>query len=194
MNKNITICITVIIIIVAIFVGMYNQFFNKTVAKVEGHKISQRDLYNYMFKESGEQALNNLISEKIVDLEAQKNNITVTEEEVQEKIDFYKDVYGGEKALLSALKASGVTMEELEDNIRVALKITKLLAPKITITEEEIVEFYEENKEVFLGADQKPSLEENKERVRAALLEQKAQAEFTPWMTERLAYYKIERL
>jgi foldase protein PrsA len=75
-----------------------------------------------MFKESGEQALNNLISEKIVDLEAQKNNITVTEEEVQEKIDFYKDVYGGEKALLSALKASGVTMEELEDNIRVALK------------------------------------------------------------------------
>ncbi len=63
-----------------------NEENGEVVAKVSDQVITKDQLYDAMVEQNGEQVLNSLISEKIIELEAKKQNIEVSDEEVEEKI------------------------------------------------------------------------------------------------------------
>lgn len=156
MKNNFRVIITVVVIIallagsVYIGVGAFRTTGSgDTVATVGSEKITKDDLYNYMVKQSGQQALDALISEKIIELEAKKNNVKVEASEIDEEIATYEEMYGGKESLEAALASSGFDMDYLRGNIETNLMIKKILEPTIEITEAEISDYFTQNKASF---------------------------------------------
>lgn len=122
--------------------------FNKgeAVATVNGTAIEKDALYEQMVKTSGAEALEGMISDEIIRQEAEKADITVTQDEIDAEMAVYEENYGGAEGLASAIETSGMTMEDLENEMETYLKIEKLIGPDIEITDEAIQTYFEENK------------------------------------------------
>ena len=119
------------------------------VAKVNNEVITKDDLYEILVKQNGEQLLNSLISEKIINIEAEKQKIEVSEEDIQKEIDKIAGNYGGEEAFNQAMQYYGYTLEDIKNDLAMNIKIKKLLEPSISISEEEMKNYFETNKETF---------------------------------------------
>lgn len=124
------------------------------VAKVDSVDITKDELYDVLVHEYGDQVLNGLIAEKIVQLEIEKQGIEIAEEEIQKDIDKLMEYYGGEDRFNEALKYQGFTIEDMKENIKANLQVKKLLEPKISVSEEEIKEFFEQNKDAMAQEEQ----------------------------------------
>lgn len=124
------------------------------VAKVNGEAITKDELYDLLLEQAGQQGLNLLLAQKIVDLEAKKQKISVTDQEIEAELANYYATYGDEETLSQVLAMNGSSLEKLKANLANTLKLKKLLAPRISVTEAEIKAFFEENKEDFAQEEQ----------------------------------------
>ncbi|WP_203527698.1 peptidylprolyl isomerase [Clostridium thermarum] len=119
------------------------------VGRVGEVAITKDELYDYMVQQNGEAALNSLIADKILELEAKNQNITVTQEEIKKEVDDMIEENGGEEYFNQVLEYYGYTIDEMKSNVEKNLMIKKLLEPTIEITENEMKKYFEENKESF---------------------------------------------
>ncbi|NUU79203.1 foldase protein PrsA [Paenibacillus xylanilyticus] len=126
----------------------------EAVASVNGTDISKDELYNELVSLGGESTLNSMITMKLIDQEAAKAKVSVTDEDVNAEIESLKTQYGGEEGLNTALSQSGMTMDSLKKNTEVQVKIRKILEPKTTVKDEDISAYYEENKATFATPEQ----------------------------------------
>jgi len=119
------------------------------VAKIGDHVITKDELYEYLVAENGVQVLEAMISEKIVAIEAEKQKISVSDEDIDAEIKEIIANYGGEEVFNQAMEYYGYTLDDVKKNITTNTQIRKLLEPSITVTEEEMKDYFEENKESF---------------------------------------------
>jgi len=122
---------------------------NEVVAKVNDAVITKEELYDFMVSQYGQNAINALIANKIIDLEAEKENIKVTNDEIEKRIDEIVEPYGGRDNLDEFFETYNTSMEDIKKNVAINLKVEKLLGPKIDITEDEMKSYFEENKHTF---------------------------------------------
>jgi len=162
------------------------------VASVNGEEISKQQLYDEMIKSNGEEALNSLISQKLVELEINKQKIVISDEEVQNELQKYYDNYGGEEAFNEALAANGYTLEKFKQEIVNELSVRKILEPQITISDEEMKSYFEENKTLFTPEGQAADFEKSKADVREALLQSKLETEYSSWMENLYQQYAVK--
>lgn len=127
---------------------------DEVIAKVEGETITKNDLYEILAKQYGSSTMNYLIDNKIVEIEAEKENIKLSDKEIEEEMQSYIELNGGEEAFNNILEQSRITKEDIERDIINYLKIVKLLEPKIKITDEAMKTYFEENKESFNEEEQ----------------------------------------
>lgn len=122
--------------------------FNKgeAVATVNGTAIEKDALYEQMIKTGGAEALELMISDEIIRQEAEKADIKITQKEIDAEMAVYEENYGGAEGLAAAIETSGMTMEDLKEEMETYLKIEKLIGPDIEITDEAIQTYFEENK------------------------------------------------
>lgn len=116
------------------------------VATVNGTDITKAQLYDKLVEAGGESTLQNLITTTLVDQEAKKANVTVTDEDINAEIEDLKTQFGGEEALNNALAQSSMTLDDLKKQMPLQVEIRKILEPKVTVTDEEISTYYNENK------------------------------------------------
>lgn len=118
------------------------------VATVNGQEISKETLYQRMVDRSGEQALDELITEVLIQQEAQKAKITVSETELKAELDKLKEQFGTEAEFEMALAQANLTLEQLEQRIEVQTLVKELLLPRIQdkLTDAAIAQYYEANK------------------------------------------------
>ncbi|MBC7088298.1 MAG: peptidylprolyl isomerase [Tissierellales bacterium] len=121
----------------------------EVVAKVNDVNITKDELYDYLVSQNGENALNELILQKIIELELKENNIEVTQDQIDAEYQKAVDSYGSEAVMEQALAYYGFTKDEFRKNIKMNLSIEALIEPSITITDEEIESYFNENKEDF---------------------------------------------
>lgn len=119
---------------------------SETVAKVNDEVITKDELYDSMVEQNGAQALDALILEKIIDSEVKKQDIKIPDKEVEKELDAMKDGFGGEEGFKQAIAQSGITEETLKENIVMNLSINKLIDPYISISDDEIKTYFEDNK------------------------------------------------
>ncbi len=124
------------------------------VATVNGEEITKDELYDLLLEQAGQQGLNLLLAQKIVDLEAEKQKITITDQEIEAELADYYATYGNAETLNQVLEESGSSLAKLKANLTNTLKLKKLLAPRISVTEAEIKAFFEENEEDFAQEEQ----------------------------------------
>lgn len=124
------------------------------VAKVGDIDITKDELYNLLVKKHGEESLDALITDKIIELEIEKANIEITEEEIEKEFGNMEDYYGGPEVLAEAMLTNNVAREVMDESIKLNLSMKKLVASDIVITDQEIEEFYVTNSQIFNKPEQ----------------------------------------
>ncbi len=155
-NKRI---IAIIIVLVVIATTLISIFLNtnsggNTVALVGNEKITKEQLYEALVEANGQQMLDMLIIKKIIQLEAKKHNVKVTKDEIQAELDKTIENFGGKETFESALQYYGLTEKNIREDIEINLYVNKLLRPEIEITEEDMKNYFEENKDSFKQEEQ----------------------------------------
>jgi len=122
---------------------------------------------------SKRELLERMIENRLLLQEAKRQEIKVSEGEVQENIERVKSTFLSEKAFKMALEREGIKIEDLKKRYEEELVIKKLIdrevKPEVEVTKKEIRDYYEKNKRRFR--------EEEKVEIRHVLFEDYAQAE-----------------
>ncbi|HOS88809.1 MAG TPA: SurA N-terminal domain-containing protein [bacterium] len=174
-KKNKTLVTSLIIVMIAFLAGFFVKN-NLISAMVNGKPIWKKELVKEMETYYGESVLNSIIEGELIKQEAEKRGIKATEEEVSNQIKMIEDSMKSQgQDLQQALKESGMTIEDLRENYKMNILIEKLLADKITVTDEDIQKYIEENKDSFPeGTD----MEQIKSLVEEGLKQEKMSTEY----------------
>lgn len=149
-----TLAILAVLIVAAIAVFIFLSTKSEVIAKVGSESLTKDDLYTFFVEQNGEAALDTLMTKNLINQEVEKENIKVTDKEIDAELQELIDSYGGEETFEQQLAASGLTQDDIKEDIEVNLKIEKLIEPQIDITEEEMQTYFDENKDSFAQAKQ----------------------------------------
>lgn len=122
-----------------------------------------RQLYQYdeaRLSEEIEKAmpeiLETMIDEILFIQEAMRRNIQISDSEIDDYIESLKKQYGSDKAFEEALNAEGYTLDSLKRERQRALLLQELIKQEfdreLDVTDEEVREFYRENRDQFPGS------------------------------------------
>jgi peptidyl-prolyl cis-trans isomerase C len=104
------------------------------------------------------QALENVINRYLLEEAADKEGVSVTKEEVEERLGIIKSSFDSQEAFSKQLTAMGVTEDNLCEEMKTALRMDKLLQAHtgevVEPAEAEIRSFYDENAERFKRPEQ----------------------------------------
>jgi foldase protein PrsA len=142
------------IVVVGTMLVMFGFSKDEVVAKVGDKSISKEDLYTTLVDQYGDAALDTLIAEKIVELESDKKDLTVKDSEIEEELESIKESYGGEEAFNEALTSSGASLDSVKKNVESFLLTEKLLKDRVSISDDQITEYFEANKDSFAQEEQ----------------------------------------
>lgn len=152
------------------------------VAMVNGRPITRLEVIQELEKQGGEATADALISEVLLNQQAQKQGVIVSQDEIDSRIKEIEDELSQSgQSLDQLLELQGVTRAEVEEQTRLRLLLQKLLEDKVTVTDEELNEAFESQ------AEQKPeemSDEEFKQQLRESLREQKLSFEAQSYIQE----------
>ncbi|XQY91188.1 foldase protein PrsA [Metabacillus sp. HB246100] len=149
-----TIGILAVLISLAIGLSVFLSLNKDVVAKVGSESVTKDDLYAFFVSQNGEAALDSLITKSIIEQEAKKQEVKVSDEEVEAEVDELVLSYGGEEMFNQTLATSGLTIEDVFEDMKLNLQIEKLVESRIDVTEEELQTYFDENKESFAKTKQ----------------------------------------
>ncbi|MDP2945780.1 MAG: peptidylprolyl isomerase [Atribacterota bacterium] len=101
--------------------------------------------------------LDQLINYELFYQQAQKEKVKISNDEINLEIDKIKDNFSSPEEFDGALKVNNITLVRLKEDIKRQLMINSILKEtrnQISISDEELVEYYNKNKESFLEPEQ----------------------------------------
>ena len=147
--------ITIIVVVGLLIIGalwIHNDL--KAVARVNSTNITWKQFNDALKKQSGNQMLAGLLREELIRQGAKQSNITVTDEDVQSELDRLADQFGSTVGLEQVLSQYGMTLDDLRGQIRSTLLLEGIAAKDVTVEEEELKTYYEENKDKYTEPEQ----------------------------------------
>jgi foldase protein PrsA len=149
-----TLGILAALVVVAVAVFIFLSMRSEVVAKVGKESITKDNLYTFFVEQNGEAALDTLITKNLVEQEVEKEKVSVSNKDIDAELQELIDSYGGEETFNQQLATSGLTMEDVESDVKTNLQIEKILEPLIEITDEEMQTYFDENKDTFAKTKQ----------------------------------------
>jgi len=150
------------------------------VATVNGQPVTRLALIQELEKRNGKQMLSSLVTQILIQQEAQKQNIGVSQKEIDDEV---KRVEEGLKkqgqTLDAALGFQGLTKNDFIAQIKLQKLVEKILAKDIKVTDKEINDYIEKNKD-SIPKDLKA--EEVTASARQQLQQQKLSSKAQPWI------------
>jgi foldase protein PrsA len=129
----------------------YNRYYS--IASVNGEGISRLAYYQALDRQYGKQTLDNMVTEKLINQEAAKANLDIPQEKIDAEIaGIESNLAAQDQNLDDALLIEGMTREDLTNQIVTKLKVEALGSSDAEVTQEQIDEFLEQNKD-FLPED-----------------------------------------
>lgn len=136
------------VIVVGALIFTYKDLF--IAATVNGSPISRLAVIHELESRSGKSVLDNIIVEKIVDNEARKKEIRVSDDEVNAEINNLEQQIKAQGGTLDQMLAfQGMTLNILKNQILIQKKLEKLLADKIQVSDAEVEKYIKDNKVVI---------------------------------------------
>lgn len=168
MKKSVIIGIVVGVIVLGaiIFVFTKGDFKQETgeeeeriqegevVAVVNGVEITKDEFVQRLISLNGKPVLEQMINEMLIEQRAEDQKVKVEPEEIDVKIDEIKERFPSEEAFVQQLAASGMTIEELRQQFESQILMEKLILKEAIVTEKEIKDYFEENKDRFDKSEQ----------------------------------------
>ena len=160
----------------------------ETVAKINDVSISKTQLYDAMLAGGGVQTLDSLISQELIRQEGTKAGIQVTEADLEQEMQTVRSSFASEEEFQQALATYGMTEESLKKEMNTQVQLRKLLEPQVTVTDEEIKKYYDENLEMLKTPEQVKAshiLVATKEEADAILAQVKNGSDFAALAQEK---------
>lgn len=158
---------------------------DRKVATVNGVKISESELNSALQQTYGTEVLEDLMSNELITQEAEKQKIEVTQKELDAEYETYAEYYGGEKELLSSLEDYNMTKEDILKDLKVYLYTMKLMEKNISVTDEEIKQYYEDNKDTYVtDEDEQLAFEDVADNVEADLMKERIDEQYDDWLDD----------
>jgi foldase protein PrsA len=155
-NSKSSLRVVVIIVVVGLLIigalWTYNDL--KAVARVNSTNITWKQFNDALKKQSGNQMLAGLLREELIRQGAKQSNITVTDEDVQSELDRLADQFGSTVGLEQVLSQYGMSLDDLRGQIKSTLLLEGIAAKDVTVEEEELRTYYEENKDKYTEPEQ----------------------------------------
>ncbi|NLL61434.1 MAG: hypothetical protein GX240_01425 [Candidatus Atribacteria bacterium] len=176
----------VIVFIASIFYGFGQhrrstgnqiQHAGNIIAEVNGNAITYQQWYNaYMglisrydsqtLSSIGDELLANLknnVTEQLINTTllhqfAEKQNISVSSDDVNEEIERIKANFDSEQEFNDALKRNNLTLNQLRESLKSQIKVDKAIQneyDKIDTSDEELAQYYEENRSYFFQPEKR---------------------------------------
>ena len=176
-NKGFILGIAAVIILSILYLskGLF------VAAVVNGQPISRISVVRDLEKRSGAETLDSLITQALIFQEAKKQNVTVTDEEIDSVLKEIEASLKDQGGLEELLLLQGMTKEDLVNQIQLQKLIEKRLADKVSVTDSEVSEYIKTNSETL---PQDATEEEINELVKNQLEQQKLSSEIELWLTE----------
>ncbi len=118
----------------------------KPVAVVNGDRITEEEFVDKLKKAGGEQILQQMIDRQIIEDAFQKAGLKLSEEDIAASLQEIQSRAPSPQAFQEYLAASGVTLEDLREDLKLQMKVEMLATKDVQITEEQLKKFYEDNK------------------------------------------------
>lgn len=134
-------------------------------ATVNNQPIWRWELEERFVSRYGSQTLDEIINEQILKNEAAKQNIQVTDKDVDQKIAEIEKSLEGRISLKDALAQQGMTIEQFRDQAKIQILIDKLTEKKVNVSDKEIDEYIEKNKDALTATEAGAIREEAKEQI-----------------------------
>ncbi|EJL41208.1 SurA N-terminal domain-containing protein [Brevibacillus agri] len=157
------------------------------VATVGNTAISQTALYEQMKKEAGAKVVTDLIAIELCKQEAAAQGIKVTEQEIDAKINPIKDKLKTPEKFQEYLQERKMNEKELRERFGMLLLRDKVFEKAFPVTEEQIKEYYEKNKEK-LGK----TYEEARPEIAEKLLERNRRKHSDEWLEQMKKKYNVQ--
>ena len=129
------------------FLNAISRYDDKTLSNLDQSAIVS-------FKKN---ILDQLIDYELLYQQAQKEKVKIHNDEINLEIDKIKDNFSSPEEFNEGLKANNITLVQLKDDIKRQLMINSILEEtrnQISITDDELLEYYNENKESLFEPEQ----------------------------------------
>ncbi len=153
--------------------GAQEELLDRVVAVVNDEVITQAELDSFlrplydeysqqysgeelvkMVQDARQKLLNQLIEDKIVYQEAVKQEIVVTDEDLEKEVQKFKQQMGKPEELELMLEKEGMTMKDLREKLRKQSMVRQLhdreIRSKVVVSPLEVENFYKENPDKFV--------------------------------------------
>ena len=137
-----------IILILGLLLLAYYKKEWFVAALVNNQPITTPEIIARMNALHKERTVTQLVNEKILEQEASKKGIIVSQKEIDEKITETENQYGGKEKFESLITQQGITRSEFSRQIKFQLIVEKLYEKEATVSAEELQKFMDENSNI----------------------------------------------
>ncbi|MDO9028583.1 MAG: SurA N-terminal domain-containing protein [Candidatus Roizmanbacteria bacterium] len=147
------------------------------VASVNGQLIGRLTVIKELEKQGGKKTLDIVILKTLINQEAKKRKITISQKDIDAEIQkIEKNVTAQGSTLDQLLQQQGMKKNDLTEEVKIQLLVTKMAGANITISDKEIEDFMATNKDQFQqGFNEVLLKEQAREQVKQQKLQQKIQ-------------------
>ncbi|MBI4096187.1 MAG: SurA N-terminal domain-containing protein [Candidatus Levybacteria bacterium] len=172
--------IGLIVVILAIAAFFLRGLF--VAALVNGQPITRLALIQELEKQGGKQTLSALVNQALILQEAKKKNVEISQKEIDNSVKQVEDSLKTQgQNLDTALAVQGMTKQDFIMQLKIRILVEKLLVDKMKVTDKEVSDYMEKNKET-LPTDVKEN--ELRKQVKQQLEQQKLASASQAWLEE----------
>lgn len=173
--------IFIILLAIIILAGTLYYFKGQfIVATVNGKPIWRFTLISELEKQEGKKVLDSLVTKTLILQEAEKQNVTVGDEEIDQEIKQLEENFAKQgQDLNQLLDLQGMTRDRLREQIKIQKIVEKIAGKDVNITDQEVDDYIEENKD---SIPKDLDIEEIKENIKEQLRQQKINQKIQLWI------------
>ncbi len=168
--------ITIAIVVILFLIGLlYYKRSWLIAATVNGRPIWRWQFNQALESQYGDQALNQLINEKLIWQKAQEEGISISQERVDQEVEQIESDLGGNDSFQEILVSQNISLKELRNEIEKQLMLEDLLSQGIEISQEEVDQYLLENKDSLSAEDEAGKIDEASEALKVEKMNEKFQ-------------------
>ena len=119
-------------------------------AVVNGQPISRLSVVKETEKQAGKQALDTIVRNTLIEQEARKKNVSVSEKEIDDEIKKVEATLSKQgRKLDQELAAQGMTQKDLRRLVRLDKLVGKIVGKDVKVTDKEISDYIEKNRDLL---------------------------------------------
>ncbi len=187
-KKSFVIPTAIMVVIAGITLVMLQNKGWFFAGRVNNTMILRSEFNKVMTQRYGTSTFEELITFALVRDELKKNNINVSDDELNTRISEIEAGLGGMK-LEDVLKSQGQSLDEFNTQMKLELGAERLLKDKVSVTEQEIKDYITKNAKDLLAKDP----EGQRTEAQNALFNQKIQQEVANWVKSLRTDAKVDK-